>query len=110
MPEYCPEDMILNKLAPGKPDKTEPGQQALDEEPGQQMQAEEPEQAPVEEPGQPYGSRKQYLDSLSIFGAALYLAALGAEIGKIKRMDPGAWEDWLTQEVDDKGEVIEIVE
>lgn len=92
-PEYCPEDMNL----PEKPINTECGTES-----GQQ-----------ETTKYPYGSRKQYLDTLTEYGAALYIAAHMANLRNITfptLLNPEYWEKWLRAKVDEKGEEIDVVE
>lgn len=104
MPEYCPEDMIHNEPEPRKPDKTEPGQQDTIHQKSIQKKS-EPEKISSH-----YGSRKKYLDTLTEYGAALYMAASMQEMPHMKLNDPKYWEKWLSEEVDDQGEAIDIVE
>ena len=92
MPEYCPDEVILNEP---EPDDTEPGQQ---------------DKTDQEEIASHYGSRKKYLDSLTEYRAALYMAASIREMSHMLLNDPDYWNQWLSQEVDDHGEAIELVE
>lgn len=79
-----------------------------------QKSAESPETLnaePISE--RPYGSRKQYLDTLTEYGAALYITAHMANLRNITfptLLNPTYWEKWLRAEVDEKGEEIDVVE
>lgn len=88
MPEYCPPDM-------------NPPENAAESE----AELQDPEEI-----RRHYGSRKQYLDSLSVYSAALYMAASMQEMKHMFLNDVKYWESWLCEEVDDNGEKIEIVE
>lgn len=99
MPEYCPDEVILNEP---EPEDTELGQQA--------SISQKPAQEEKEEVTSHYGSRKKYLDSLTEYRAALYMAASIREMPHMLLNDPDYWNQWLSQEVDNHGEAIELVE
>lgn len=99
MPEYCPLDL-------NPPEQIEEtGQQETEE-------ARDCELAEMQtgEEKSAYGSRKQYLDTLTEYGAALYLAASMKEMKHMLLNDVTYWETWLKAEVDENGEEIELVE
>lgn len=109
MPEYCPPDMNPPETA----SEPEAGQQDTEKEGGETEAGEqqEAEKADQEETIKcHYGNRKQYLDHLTEYGAALYMAASMQGMKHMMLSDPKYWESWLSEEVDDKGEAIEIVE
>lgn len=89
--------------------ETDPVNQPEEQIPGQMEVADYPEIMP--EPEMAYGNRKQYLDTLTEYGAAVYFAEC-CRTGKVpaNRLLPSAWENWFKQEVDDKGREIESVE
>lgn len=77
--------------------------------PGQMNVGDFPELLP--ELDKPFGSRKQYIDTLTEYGAAQYFAELFRnQKGPSNRLFPKSWEDWFAEEVDDKGRAIEVVE
>ena len=57
----------------------------------------------------PFGSRKDYLDTLTAYGMADYLARAWKEEPKFREAleDTGRLENWLEEEVDDKGRSLE---
>lgn len=57
-----------------------------------------------------YGSRKQFLDEKTAYGAALYMAASMRTMPHVRLTDADFWERWLSEEVDERGERIEVVE
>lgn len=77
--------------------------------PGQMEVTDYPEILP--EPETAFGNRKQYLDTLTEYGAAVYFAEC-CRTGKVpvNRLSQSEWENWFNQEVDDKGREIESVE
>lgn len=115
MPEYCPE----NINPPEEPQNTE-CEMLSEIEKGQLESlgiveacdiASEKEAGSM--PKAVYGSRKQYIDTLTEYGAALYLAASLRSMRNItfsKLIEPEYWEKWLKTEVDEHGEKIDIVE
>lgn len=54
----------------------------------------------VQEP-EHFGNRKDLLDSLSLYGASLYLASCVAEMDKARLSDADYWYEYLRKEVDD---------
>ena len=77
--------------------------------PGQMEVNDYPELLP--ELDKPFGSRKQYIDTLTEYGAAQYFAELFRNRkGPSNQLFPKTWEDWFMEEVDDKGRAIEVVE
>lgn len=95
MPQYCPEGQQGNA-------------EETTEQPGDTT--DEGQQATKEEPESPFGSRKQYLNSLNTYGMALYMAASMQTLPHMRMNFPDFWEKWLSAEVDDNGEEIEVVE
>ncbi|MGN0405313.1 MAG: hypothetical protein ACI4F1_08835 [Bariatricus sp.] len=89
--------------------ETAPTNQPEEQIPGQMEVTDYPEILP--EPETAFGNRKQYLDTLTEYGAAVYFAEC-CRTGKmpVDRLLPSAWENWFNQEVDDKGREIESVE
>ena len=57
------------------------------------------------EPGR-FGNRKDLLDTMSLYGASLYLASCVAEMNKSRLEDADYWYEYLNVEVDDSGEEI----
>ncbi|WP_343247745.1 hypothetical protein [Diplocloster hominis] len=58
----------------------------------------------------PFGSRKDFLDSLTAYGMAQELADMAMKIKTWKMMtETSFWEAWLNEEVDDRGRTIEEV-
>lgn len=51
-----------------------------------------------------FGNRKDFLDSLSLYGASLYLASCVSEMDKGRLRDADYWYEYLSVEVDDNGE------
>lgn len=97
MPEYCPDSMN----PPEKPENTECEPDSESEE-GKQVETETL-----------YGSRKQYIDTLTEYDAALYLAASLKSMRNMtfsKLIEAEHWEKWLKTEVDENGEEIDVVE
>lgn len=58
---------------------------------------------------EPFGSRIEYLDALTTFSAAKYMAKAMKEIPEANRKVESIifWERWLEQEVDREGRAIE---
>lgn len=83
--------------------------QSEEQIPGQMEVTDYPEILP--EPETAFGNRKQYLDTLTEYGAAVYFAEC-CRTGKVpvNRLSQSEWENWFNQEVDDKGREIESVE
>lgn len=54
-----------------------------------------------------FGNRKDLLDTMSIYGSALFLAACIQEMDITRLTDADYWLDYLKQEVDDNGEPLE---
>lgn len=113
MPEYCPP--FMNE--PVEPEKKTESPEAM------VLSQKKPENTEVEEDFQdgenpeeidrPYGSRKAYLDTLTEYKAALYIAAHIWEMRNktfAELADAGEWEKWMRAEVDSNGEEIEVVE
>lgn len=93
--------------------KEEPKQDVVNQSeeqiPGQMEVNDYPELLP--ELDKPFGSRKQYIDTLTEYGAAQYFAELFRNRkGPSNQLFPKTWEDWFMEEVDDKGRAIEVVE
>lgn len=61
-------------------------------------------------PERPFKSRKEYLDALTIEGAAVYIAKAMQSLPHFKINFSDFWEKWLLEEVDENGEEIEVVE
>lgn len=77
-----------------------------EETPEGQQDAEGAEREP--EVDGPHGSRKQYLDTLTGYGMAAYVSRAFCEGRGPKVITSyGDWEEWLLQEVDEKGREIE---
>lgn len=89
--------------------ETAPTNQPEEQIPGQMEITDYPEILP--EPETAFGNRKQYLDTLTEYGAAVYFAEC-CRTGKVpvNRLSQSEWENWFNQEVDDKGREIESVE
>lgn len=89
--------------------ETVPMNQSEEQIPGQMEVTDYPEILP--EPETAFGNRKQYLDTLTEYGAAVYFAEC-CRTGKVpvNRLSQSEWENWFNQEVDDKGREIESVE
>lgn len=60
----------------------------------------------VEEQEQHFGNRKQLMDSLSLYGTALFLSSSIKEMDKSKIENADYWYEFLSVEVDDNGEKI----
>lgn len=112
MPEYCPD--FMNKPEEPETEKEEikeiaPAQKKLE---NTESEADFPGVEKAEKISRPYGSRKAYLDTLTEYAAALYIAA---HIKDMRNMtfsglsDAVHWEKWLRAEVDNNGEEIDIV-
>lgn len=95
MPQCCPEGQQETKIQEEHSREETEGKQAMNS---------------PEEPERPYGSRKQYLESLSTYGMALYMAAAMQTLPHMRLNFADFWEKWLKAEVDDNGEEIEVVE
>lgn len=54
-----------------------------------------------------FGNRKDLLDSLSLYGASLYLASCAAEMDKERLSDADYWYEYLGVEVDDEGKELD---
>ena len=54
-----------------------------------------------------FGNRKDLLDTMSLYGSALFLAACIQEMDITRLTDADYWLDCLKQEVDDNGEPLE---
>lgn len=54
-----------------------------------------------------FGNRKDLLDTMSLYGSALFLAACIEEMDITRLTDADYWLDYLKQEVDDNGEPLE---
>lgn len=50
-----------------------------------------------------FGNRKDLLDSLSLYGTALFLASCISEMDLNRIADPNYWYEYLKVEVDDEG-------
>lgn len=67
-----------------------------------------PPEDPQEIIERPFGTRKEYLDTLTEYGAADYMARVMREnAGPNNLLFPKAWEEWLMQKVDEKGRAYE---
>lgn len=89
--------------------ETAPMNQLEEQIPGQMEVTDYPELLP--EPETAFGSRKQYLDTLTEYGAAVYFAeCCRTRKVPVNRLSQSEWENWFNQEVDDKGREIESVE
>lgn len=53
-----------------------------------------------------FGNRKDLLDTMSLYGYALFLAACIREIDITHLTDADYWLDYLKQKVDDNGELL----
>ena len=58
---------------------------------------------------QAYKERKKYIETLSTYEMALYIAASIKTMPHMMLNSPDFWFEWLGKEVDEKGEEIEIV-
>lgn len=56
-----------------------------------------------------YGSRKEYLDRLTIEEAAAYMTEAMRTISHIRMNFKDFWEKWLSEEVDEEGKKVEVV-
>lgn len=54
-----------------------------------------------------FRNRKDLLDTMSLYGSALFLAACIQEMDITRLTDAYYWLDYLKQEVDDNGESLE---
>ena len=54
-----------------------------------------------------FGNRKDLLDTMSLYGSALFLSACIQEMDITRLTDADYWLDYLKQEVDDNGEPLE---
>lgn len=61
-------------------------------------------------PERPFRSRKEYIDGLTTEAAATYMAKSMQTLPHFKLNFRDFWEMWLNDEVDEKGEKIEVVE
>lgn len=61
-------------------------------------------------PERPFKSRKEYIDGLTTEAAATYMAKAMQTLPHFRLNFRDFWETWLNDEVDEKGEKIEIVE
>lgn len=61
-------------------------------------------------PERPFRSRKEYIDGLTTEAAATYMAKAMQTLPHFKLNFRDFWEMWLNDEVDEKGEKIEVVE
>ena len=71
---------------------------------------EETESSPAEILDKPFGSRKDWFDTLTPYGMALELAKKMRDVPNENLADmkkTGFWEEWLKEEVDDYGRTIE---
>lgn len=53
-----------------------------------------------------FGNRKDLLDTMTVYGASLYLASCISEMDKNRLTDADYWYEYLNVEVDDNGEEI----
>lgn len=53
-----------------------------------------------------FGNRKDLLDTMSLYGSALFLAACIREMDITRLTDADYWLDYLKQKVDDNGELL----
>lgn len=53
-----------------------------------------------------FGNRKDLLDTMTVYGASLYLASCISEMDKDRLTDADYWYEYLNVEVDDNGEEI----
>ncbi len=53
-----------------------------------------------------FGNRKDLLDTMSLYGSALFLAACIREMDITRLTDADYWMDYLKQEADDNGELL----
>lgn len=53
-----------------------------------------------------FGNRKDLLDTMTVYGASLYLASCISEMDKDRLTDADYWYEYLSVEVDDNGEEI----
>lgn len=56
-----------------------------------------------------YGSRKEYLDRLTVEEAAAYMANAMCTLPHFKMNFKDFWESWLSEEVDETGKKVEVV-
>lgn len=61
-------------------------------------------------PERPFKSRKEYIDGLTTEAAATYMAKAMQTLPHFRLNFRDFWETWLNDEVDEKGEKIEVVE
>lgn len=54
-----------------------------------------------------FGNRKDLLDTMGLYGSALFLATCIQEMDITRLTDADYWLDYLKQEVDDNGEPLE---
>ena len=54
-----------------------------------------------------FGNRKDLLDTMSLYGSALFLAACIQEMDVTRLTDADYWLDYLKREVDDNGVPLE---
>lgn len=54
-----------------------------------------------------FGNRKDLLDTMSLYGTALFLAACIRDMDQTRLIDADYWFWYLKQEVDDNGEPLE---
>lgn len=54
-----------------------------------------------------FGNRKDLLDTMSLYGTALFLSACIQEMDVTRLTDADYWLDYLKQEVDDNGVPLE---
>ncbi len=62
----------------------------------------------AEECEQTFGNRKDLLDSMTVYGASLFLASCASEMDVSKLNDANYWYDFLKVEVDDNGEPLGV--
>ncbi len=113
MPEYCPDFMNEPEVPDTEEDTAKEIAPAQKKPENTESEADFQGVENTEEIDRPYGSRKAYLDTLTEFTAAIYIADHIRDMKKMtfaELIDAKHWERWLKAEVDDNGEEIDTVE
>lgn len=121
MPEYCP-DSVREEVENVQPKDIEPIAPAqknientgMEEDSGiRKIESNEPEKITGDQvPESVYGSRKEYIDTLTEYGAAEYIARFMRRMRSVSFGDltrEAFWQAWLEAEVDENGNPVEIV-
>lgn len=106
--EKIPEKEVKNETDEETDRGADPGETGEPE--AAEEEKEETESSPAEILDKPFGSRKDWFDTLTPYGMALELAKKMRDVPNENLADmkkTGFWEEWLKEEVDDYGRTIE---